>query len=111
MCLFKSFKRCTWPSVWPLLHSSMRPAFTASLALFNRLRKVLEFWWPLFLDLLEPGIQAFSLSLPQHRSKVSDELIRLSNLLISLTQLGQILLLPVQALLFFQRDPMSHLRS
>jgi hypothetical protein len=78
---------------------------------FQPLSKVCEFWWPLFLDLLEPGIQAFSLSLPQHRSKVRDELIRLSNLLISFTQLGQILLLPVQALLFFKRDPMSHLRS
>ena|SRR5437588_860723 len=76
---------------------------------FHSLSKVCEFCWPLFLDLLEPGIQAFSLSLAQHRRKVSDELIRFSNLLISFTQLGQVLLLPVQTLLFFKSNPMGHL--
>ena len=78
---------------------------------FQSLSKVCEFWWPLFFDLLEPGIQAFSLSLPQHSSKVSDELLRLSNLLISFPQLGQVLLLPVQTLLFCKSNPMGHLRS
>jgi hypothetical protein len=87
----------------------VRPAFTALSSRFNRLGKVFEFLRPLFLNLLEPGIQALSISLPQHRRKAGDELIRFSNLLISLTQLGQILLLPVQTLLFFKSDPMSNL--
>jgi len=85
----------------------MRPAFTASSSLFNRLRKVLEFSYALCFDLLEPGIQALSLSFPQHAGKVGDEFRRLLDLLISFTQLGQVLLLPVQTLLFFKSHPMG----
>ena len=56
---------------------------------------------------LKPGIQAFSGSLAQHGGKVSHEVIDLLDLLIRLTQLSQLLFLPVQALFFFEGDPMS----
>jgi len=78
---------------------------------FQSQSKVFEFLRPLFLDFLEPGIQAFSSSLPQHAGKVGDEVICLLDFLISLTQLSQILLLPVETLFLFKGDPMGHLRS
>src|SRR6266566_6536501 len=78
---------------------------------FYSLSKVLELCNALCFDLREPGIQPLSLSLPQHAGKVGDEFICLCDLLISLTQLGQVLLLPVQALFLFKGNPMSYLGS
>src|SRR5260370_1095665 len=63
------------------------------------------------LNLLKPGIQALSLSLPEHDGKVGDELMHPLDLLISFPQLGQVFLLPVQTLLFFKSNPMGPLRS
>lgn len=76
---------------------------------FERLCKAAEFGDAQLFNLLEPGIKAFPLPLSQHGRKFLDEFIGLSDLLICFAELGEILLLPFQALLFFKRDPMSHL--
>ena len=78
---------------------------------FQPLSKILEFSYALYFDLLKPDIQALSLSFPQHAGKVSDEFMSLLDLWISFTQLGHVLLLPVQTLLLFKGNPMGHLRS
>ena len=75
---------------------------------FQPLSKILEFSYALYFDPLKPGIQALSLSFPQHAGKVGDEFMSLLDLLISFTQLGQVLLLPVQTLLFLKGNPMGH---
>ena len=78
---------------------------------FQPLSKILEFCYALCIYLLKPGIQIFTLPLSQHGRKVGDEFIYLSDLLISLTQLDEVLLLPVQTLFLFKGNPMSYLGS
>ena len=85
-----------------------KASFYCIVVSFQPLSKILEFSYALYFDLLEPGIQARSLPFPQHAGKVGDEFMRLLDLLISFTQLGQVLLLPVQTLLFFKGNPMGH---
>ena len=76
---------------------------------FQSLSKVLEFWCALVprpSGARHPGVL---LVVPAACVvQVGDEFIRLLNLLISFTQLGQVLLLPVQTLLFFKGNPMGH---
>jgi hypothetical protein len=60
---------------------------------------------------LEPRIKALSLPLSQHARKFLDQQIGLADLLIRFAELGKILLLPLQALIFLKGDPMSYLRS
>jgi hypothetical protein len=95
----------------PLTPFERQPGFHGIVVSFQALSKVLEFCYSVCFDRIEPGIQALSLSLPQHAGKVSDEVTRLLDLSISFTQLDQVLLLPIETLLFLKDDPMSHLRG
>ena len=90
---------------------SLRPAqreprFYRLVVFFERLCEAAEFSNSLLVNLLEPPIKAVTLSLSQHRRTFLDQFIGLTDLLIGLTQLGQILLLPLQTLLFLKGNPM-----
>ncbi|HEY6407672.1 MAG TPA: hypothetical protein VIY29_09420, partial [Ktedonobacteraceae bacterium] len=67
---------------------------------FERLRKAAQFGGALLFDLFEPRIKAFSFALSQHRRKFLDQFIGFSNFLSGFAELGERLLLPLQALLF-----------
>ena len=98
------------------LNGTLRPnqrefGFDRIVVPFERLSEAAQFRVTGFFGLLEPGIQTVCLPLTEHARKFLDQFIRRWNLLICLTQLCQVLLLPLQALLFLQRDPMSDLGS
>jgi hypothetical protein len=98
------------------LDRSLRPGerqsgFDRIIIFFERLRKVTEFGDPLQFHLLQPSIKVFSLALSQHAGKFLDERVCLSDLLIGFAEVGQMLLLPLQALIFLTGNPMSHLGS
>ena len=65
----------------------------------------------MLLHPFEPLIQAFALSLPQHAGAFLDQLVGLGNLWVFLAELGQLALLPLQTLFFFEGHPMSNLQS
>ncbi len=75
------------------------------------LRKTVQFSHSLLFDHREPRVQLLALPLAQHGGEVLDELICFRNLLVSLTETSEIGFLPLEALLFLKRDPMSHLQS
>src|SRR5579859_5959582 len=98
------------------LDRSLRPSQRESglyrlIIFFERLRKAAQFGDALLFHLLEPRIKAFPLALSQHGRKFLDQFIGLSDFLIGFAELGEIFLLPLQALLLLKRDPMSYLRS
>src|SRR5712692_2129347 len=98
------------------LHLTLTPfqrqaSFHSIVIFFQSIGEALEFGHALFFHPIEPRIEAFAPSLSQHGGEILDENRGLGNLVISLTQLSQVLLLPFQALIFFKGDPMSHLRS
>jgi hypothetical protein len=98
------------------LHLTLTPfqrqaSFHGIVIFFQSKGLALEFGHPLFFHTTEPAIEAFAPALSQHGGKILDENSGLGNLVVSLTQLSQVLLLPLQALIFFKSDPMSHLRS
>ena len=80
----------------PCDQNSVSPALTAVVVFFERLCEVAEFCDSLLFGLLEPGIKAFPLPLSEHARKFLDQFVGLSDLLICLTQLCQVLLLPLQ---------------
>ena len=79
----------------PLTPLECESSFHSIVVAFERECKTAQFCNALHLGFAEPCIQTFSLSLSQHRRKVLNQFICLSNLRISLAQLSQILLLPV----------------
>ena len=98
------------------LNGSLRPSkrescFYSLVIFFERLCKAAEFGNALLFHLFQPRIKAFPFPLSQHGREFLDQLIGLGNFWISRTQLCEILLLPLQPLLFFQGDPVSHLTS
>ena len=94
---------------WPLRPAEGQSSFYRLVIFVERLRKAREFREALLFHLFQPRIKAFPLALSQHGRKFLDQEIGLSDLLIPLAQLRQVLLLPLQALIFLKGDPMSHL--
>src|ERR1700730_5961866 len=78
---------------------------------FESTGKTLEFADSLFFHASKPSIKLLTLSLSQHSCELLDQLIGLSNFSILLAELGEIGLLPIQALLLLKSHPMSHLAS
>ncbi len=87
------------------------PSFYRLVVPLKSLGKTLQFSHSLLFDELEPGVQLLPLPLTKHGGEVLDKLIRVQNLLVSLTQTREIVLLPIKPLLFLKRDPMRNLQS
>ncbi len=78
---------------------------------FQPRSKALKLWDAFFFHPIEPLIQALALSLPQHGREFLDQLVSLGNLRIFFAELSQVVLLPLQALLFLKSRPNRDLAS
>ena len=94
---------------WTLRPDKRESRLHRLIIFFERLRKAAQFRDSLLINLFQPCIKAFPLALSQHGRKFQNQFIGLLDLLIPLAQLGQILLLPFQTLIFFKGNPMSYL--
>src|SRR5205807_5837694 len=87
------------------------PSFHGLVVALKPQRETLQFSHSLLFDSFEPGVQLLALPLTQHGCEALDEVIRFCDFLVSLTETTEVIPLPLQALLFLKRDPMSHLQS
>ena len=71
----------------------------------------LELWDAFFFHPIEPLIQPLALLLPQHGRECLDQLVGLGNLPIFFVELSEVVLLPLQALLFLKSRPNRDLAS
>ena len=98
------------------LHLTLAPfqgesSFDRIIVFFERLRKTLQFRNSLLFNQLEPGVQLLTLPLSKHGREVLDLLRGVCNFLICLAETLEIVFLPIEALLLFKGDPMSHLQG
>ena len=95
----------------PLRPREREPGLHSVIVFFERLRKAAQFGDALLFDLFQPCIKAFPFPLTQHGRKLLDEFVGLADLLIRFAELAEVLLLPLQALIFLKGNPMSDLES
>ena len=91
----------------PLAPGKRESCFHGLVVPLKPLRIALQFSNPLLFDQLQPGVQLLALPLMKHGREALDELIRVRNLLVGLTEPSQIGFLPREPLLFLKRDLLS----